>query len=164
MERMHHRNFRMRQLRVAEVFRLLLRVCDTHLTIMLAANTTSDSIPARLSSKQSLPERMIYWCAFSDCLRQRKLHRCRRESLLQLFPVASVLRSLFPVDFKWTSPSNLFLYIKLTSRGTLVEDSRQWEHGRSLRSRCSWTFGVIITSFLGVVASEEVVRTTTGKS
>ena len=164
MERMRRRNFRTRQLRVAEVFRLLLRVRDTHLTIMLVVNATGDSIPARQSIMQSLPERMIYWCAFSDCSRQRKPRRCLRRSLFQLCPVASVSRSLFPVDFKWTSPSNLVLHVKLTSRGTLVEDSRQWEHGRSLLSRCSWTFGVIITSFLGVVASEEVVRTTTGKS
>ena len=42
---------------------------------------------------------------------------------------------------------------------TLVDDGRRWKYGRSLISRCSWTFGVIIKSFLGVFVSEEVVRT-----
>ena len=42
---------------------------------------------------------------------------------------------------------------------TLVDDGRRWKYGRSLSSRCSWTFGMIRNSFLGVFTSEEVVRT-----
>ena len=61
VERLRRCNFRTRQLEIAEVFRLLPRVRDNHLTIMLAVNATCDSIPARQSSRRSLLERMIYW-------------------------------------------------------------------------------------------------------
>ena len=76
VERMRRRNLCMRQLRVAEFFCLLLRVRIIHLAIMLEVNSTGNSTSSRQSNRQSLPQRTNYWCAFSDCLKQRKSRRC----------------------------------------------------------------------------------------
>ena len=38
-------------------------------------------------------------------------------SLFRLFPAASIMRSLFPVDCRWTSSSNLVRHVKVTLRG-----------------------------------------------